>query len=552
MYLPYYLNILVFLSNMFWIKTCLAVIFIFITGIPAVYSQTAEQILTNGDKLYKQNKYDLAQKKYLQVIQLAGSENNFAVKAKASLSLARCHYFLYDHQASYKWTYDALYTIKKYQIDSLLPEANYFLGVLYIEDENIDSAEKYSFKAIELMLSEKNYAGLSQTYSTLAELHLNTGRSIQTIEKMILNAEKYAALSHDKGMMAFAYSKRYNFNFFLKKDYKEALKYITQAERLYVETGSREAILNAYRGKAECLIMLGDTLARTYMLKWFDFKDSVLQAEKAANIAKYETLYETEKKEEQNIELHRKNELNELKIQAKNRILVMMIVVFLFFVLLILFLYNRTRLRKKQNEISLLQKLQNDKERIARDLHDNVGGQLSYIIYSLDGINEEEAEKRKEVTQSLNESVRSVIGSLRETIWAISDANVPVQDFSDKLKVYVRTLFKHKKTGIHFSEDIKYPLELNALLGLNVYRICQEILTNAFKHSNANDVKIQIICINEKLKITISDNGKGFEITENNKEKMGLTNIRTRAAEFGISLSMNSKINIGTEFILEV
>ena len=534
------------------IKTIFIFFFFFVTGISLVSSQTAKNFLDGADQLYKENKYDLAQKKYLKAIKIADSEYNYGIKAKASLALARCHYFLYDHKAAYKWSYEALYTINKHQIDSLLAGANYFLGVLYIEDENIDSAEKYSFKAIEIMLNEKDYAGLSQTYSTLAELHLNTDRNIQTIEEMILNAEKYAGLSNNKGMMAFAYSKQYNYNFFLKKDYKEALKFITQAEKLYVETGNREAILNAFRGKAECLIMMGDTLARTYMLKWFDFKDSVLQAEKSANIAKYETIYETEKKETQNKELKRKNELNELKIQAKNRVLIIVIIVFLFFVLLILFLYNKSRLNKKHNEILLLQKLQNDKERIARDLHDNVGGQLSYIIYSLDGINEEEAEKRKEVTQSLNESVRSVIGSLRETIWAISDANVPVQDFSDKLKVFVRRLFKHKKTVIHFSEDIKYPLELNALLGLNVYRICQEILTNSFKHANASDVKVQIVCLNEKLKITISDNGKGFEITEKNREKMGLTNIRNRAAEFGISLIMKSAEDKGTEYMLEV
>ena len=534
------------------IKTIFIFFFFFVTGISLVSSQTAKNFLDGADQLYKENKYDLAQKKYLKAIKIADSEYNYGIKAKASLALARCHYFLYDHKAAYKWSYEALYTINKHQIDSLLAGANYFLGVLYIEDENIDSAEKYSFKAIEIMLNEKDYAGLSQTYSTLAELHLNTDRNIQTIEEMILNAEKYAGLSNNKGMMAFAYSKQYNYNFFLKKDYKEALKFITQAEKLYVETGNREAILNAFRGKAECLIMMGDTLARTYMLKWFDFKDSVLQAEKSANIAKYETIYETEKKETQNKELKRKNELNELKIQAKNRVLIIVIIVFLFFVLLILFLYNKSRLNKKHNEILLLQKLQNDKERIARDLHDNVGGQLSYIIYSLDGINEEEAEKRKEVIQSLNESVRSVIGSLRETIWAISDANVPVQDFSDKLKVFVRRLFKHKKTVIHFSEDIKYPLELNALLGLNVYRICQEILTNSFKHANASDVKVQIVCLNEKLKITISDNGKGFEITEKNREKMGLTNIRNRAAEFGISLIMKSAEDKGTEYMLEV
>ncbi len=218
-------------------------------------------------------------------------------------------------------------------------------------------------------------------------------------------------------------------------------------EELYLETENREAILNAYRAKAECLIMLRDTSARTYMLQWFEFKDSVLQAEKSANVAKYEVLYETEKKEQENKLLQQENELNRL-------ILLIIGVVVLLLIVLGLWLFNRNNLKKKQHELLMLQKLQNDKERIARDLHDNVGGQLSFIIHSLDGINDEEKEKRIDLTESINQSVRSVINSLRETIWAISDANINVQDFSDKLKLFARTLFKHSNTEIYINESI--------------------------------------------------------------------------------------------------
>jgi tetratricopeptide (TPR) repeat protein len=232
----------------------------------------------------------------LEALKQAEKENDPTVKARASLYLARCYYFLNDHSAAFKWSYNALDVIKKHHLDSLLSRTFYFLGALYIEAEKVDSAEKYSLKAIELFLKEKNYSRLSQTYSTLAELHISTSKDIAKIESMISNAEKYAELSQDKGMMAFAASKRYNYAFYLKKDYHEALRYVNKAEKWYLETGNREAILNAYRGKAECLIMLRDTAARNYMRKWFAFKDSVFRVEKALNVAKYETLYETQKK----------------------------------------------------------------------------------------------------------------------------------------------------------------------------------------------------------------------------------------------------------------
>lgn len=386
------------------------------------YAQSLETILQQAKKFYDENNYPLSQEKYLKAFKQAEKENNPSVMARASLSLARCYYFLNDHANAFKWSYNALHIIQKHRIDTLLSQTYYYLGALYIEAKKVDSAKKYSFKAIELLQKEKDYSRLSQTYSTLAQLHIITSKDVTSIENMIDSAEKYAKMAENKAMMGFAASKRFNYCFFIKKDYEEALEHINKAEKLYLEAGSREAILNAFRGKAECLIMLRDTAARTYMLKWFAFKDSVFQAEKSANIAKYETLFETEKKDRENQLLQQENKLNRL-------LLFVIAVLVLLLIALGLWLYNRNNLKKKQHELLMLQSLQHDKERIARDLHDNVGGQLSYILYSLDGINDEDKEKRNDVIESINQSVRSVINSLRETIWAISDANINVQDF---------------------------------------------------------------------------------------------------------------------------
>jgi signal transduction histidine kinase len=101
------------------------------------------------------------------------------------------------------------------------------------------------------------------------------------------------------------------------------------------------------------------------------------------------------------------------------------------------------------------QAIQKEKERISRDLHDNVGGQLSYVLYSLDGINTDDKSKRTEITGNVNESVRNVISNLRETIWAINDEAISINDFSDKLKVYVRSMFRNTETKISFTENIQ-------------------------------------------------------------------------------------------------
>ena len=212
----------------------------------------------------------------------------------------------------------------------------------------------------------------------------------------------------------------------------------------------------------------------------------------------------------------------------------------------------RINLKRKKQELELLQNLQQDRERIARDLHDNIGGKLSFIVYSLDGFEEDDKSKRAQLTESVNQTVRSVIGSLRETIWAISDANITAWDFSDKLKIFSKNIFRHSQTQLIFSENIVVKRELNALLGLNLYRISQEILNNAFKYAEATEVKIQIYCTAESLSIFFSDNGKGFDTTLNKQESYGLQNIKKRAHEFGITLQLESKIDSGTKYVLIV
>ena len=206
---------------------------------------------------------------------------------------------------------------------------------------------------------------------------------------------------------------------------------------------------------------------------------------------------------------------------------------------------------QKQKEVLLIQAAQKEKERISRDLHDNVGGQLSFVLFSLDGIKSEDKHQREILSQSINESVRIVINNLRETIWAISDESINIQNFSDKLKVYVRSIFKNSEIKIIFKENLIHEQNLNSVVGLNLYRICQEIINNIFKHSNAKELQILITSQNN-VTIVISDNGKGFNINDVGTDSFGLSNIKARAEDAGIVVDVKSHLNVGTTYILIV
>ena len=526
--------------------------------VPALIAQAQKDTalantLKQARELYKARQFGPSMQKYLKVLQLAEAKDDYIMTAHAALNAGNCRYYINqsNRPAIIQWWYRALNIAAKHGVDSVMAKAANNIAMLYTEANKVDSAEKYSQIAINHFMRIKDYGKVSIAHSFAAIRSLKL-KQFTKADSLLTKAEYYAALGKDNSHMGYAALNRSDW-YAHKNNYKQAIRYIDTAEKHYRTATDWDGLRYAYSKKITYLAKLGDTATARYALLWYKMTDSMLRVENAAKTAEYETLYKTEKKEKENQLLQQQNQLKQLQLEANARNLFVLIVVFLLFVAVVLWWLNRNNLKKKQRELNLLKEMQSEKERIARDLHDNVGGQLSYVIYSLDGINNEDEETRTEVTESINQSVRSVIGSLRETIWAISDANIKISDFSDRLKVFAKSLFKHTSTKVVFNEHLEKERELNALLGLNLYRICQEILNNAFKHAKARQIIIEIKSDEKCFELSISDNGIGFNLNkQENKVGYGLSNINKRAEEFGIALTLNTQQGKGTNYSLVV
>lgn len=476
------------------------------------------------------------------------------------------------------------------------------LGTSYNKEKKYEQAKDIFRKLIPIHLKANSLNELAKTYSNIGV----SCRKMQQYDSAVFYNKKALEIATKNNRwydMAFALHE-IGFAFNLKKEYDSALPYLLDAADIREQLNETDELVWTYvnlgmyytakddmaKAKANYLKALHLAIKNSndgqryeiyeqlanlffqfdipdsayyYNIRHIKLYDSVLQTEKQLSTDALIASYELDEKENNILLLKEKEHIHTLQIQRQRIILFIAV---LGIIALACITILSIRLRKQRTNKLLMEKalaeeaakrlaietVQKEKERIARDLHDNVGGQLSYIIYSLDGINEEDGEKRSEVTQSINESVRSVIGSLRETIWAISDANINIQDFSDKLKVFVRNIFNRTEVKIHFIEDLQTQRELNALVGLNLYRICQEIVNNAFKHAQANVLKIHIRSVEDEFSIHISDNGIGFDSSVSRKERYGLQNIRKRAAEFGIDLLLDTEKNAGTSYTLIV
>ncbi|MCK6639744.1 MAG: ATP-binding protein [Bacteroidia bacterium] len=225
-----------------------------------------------------------------------------------------------------------------------------------------------------------------------------------------------------------------------------------------------------------------------------------------------------------------------------------------------LFYWSRKRQQKKiRREIDIVQRLEKERIRISRDLHDHVGAQLSYVIAGLDHMTHHPEEWKDEKMfrnrlEKLTVFGRDAMLTLRETIWAISSAKLTAEDFADRFKQYVlRVMDMDPDISVEFDEKLVIDAVLTPERSLCIFRICQEAFHNSLKHSGATGISITFESDQGHFCVTIEDNGKGFENDGATKEgHYGLVNMKTRAEEIGGKVLISSESGKGTRVSLEV
>lgn len=214
---------------------------------------------------------------------------------------------------------------------------------------------------------------------------------------------------------------------------------------------------------------------------------------------------------------------------------------------------------KSDRLLKAQQELEQERLRIARDLHDHVGAQLSYLISNLDWMishpNKLNPEEERKKLENLTEAGRQAILTLRQTIWAINNKSLTVEDFADKFKTFALKMLEIKENiHIKFSENFEINNSLNPSITLHLFRICQEALSNILKHSNAKNIVVEFISSKEKLiYFSITDDGKGFNTMHDySNEHYGLANMKARAKECGADLNIESSESTGTKVYFEI
>lgn len=178
---------------------------------------------------------------------------------------------------------------------------------------------------------------------------------------------------------------------------------------------------------------------------------------------------------------------------------------------------------------------------IGRELHDNIGQLLSLAKLNFGSIKPEKHEEGKNILGMVIQEVRGLSKQLNLD-WVES---ISINEFIEQ------QLQRINSTGFcttNFSADFELK-DLPKDQKLVLIRVIQESLNNAIKHASPDEINIQI-CNNEGLKkITIRDNGKGFDVFGKSKGS-GMTNLKKRMETIGGGFSLSSTVGSGTEILL--
>src|SRR5690606_31084870 len=331
--------------------------------------------------------------------------------------------------------------------------------------------------------------------------------------------------------------------------------------------GFKEATRDNYLGLATAYDKLGKYKEAFEAHKnYLVYKDSLFNEESNKQIEEIRTQYETEKKEKQLIEQEVIITKEQLRVRQRNYTLVGLALVLIFIIILSVYIYKQqkfkqqklieeNRLKDELAKITLQNQLHQERTRISRDLHDNIGSQLTFIISSVDNMGylfKTADEKLRERLTGIADFSRTTITQLRDTIWALNKDEISFDDLKSRLFNYIENA-KIVKENItfNFEVNVNQKISFNAIEGVNIFRIVQEAINNSLKYSAATKIEVLLYEENGKLCLSVEDDGIGFNVEKVNLGN-GLENMKNRASSINADFILDSTPDKGTKIILKM
>jgi ligand-binding sensor domain-containing protein len=195
-------------------------------------------------------------------------------------------------------------------------------------------------------------------------------------------------------------------------------------------------------------------------------------------------------------------------------------------------------------------KIQAIRDKISKDLHDEIGSALSSIaIYSevAKKYSEEKAPEIISILNSLQETANAAMENMSDIVWSINPMNDRFSATVKRVEIFANELLNARGITTHFTVDQSiHEHKLNMQQRKNIYLICKEAINNVAKYSRAKNCTVEMNDNNSQITITIKDDGVGIEGGKETLGGNGIINMKKRAQELKGLLNIISEKNSGT------
>ena len=216
------------------------------------------------------------------------------------------------------------------------------------------------------------------------------------------------------------------------------------------------------------------------------------------------------------------------------------------FIIVFRFYYHR-KLERQQLILEKQQAIDQERSRIAADMHDDLGAGLTKIKYITEHILEktDSGETVQSELQKLKSFSSELVESMGEIIWAASEKDNLLSNTLYYLRSYAVNYCEENDLDCHFEIPVNFKDRIvGGNIRRNIFLLLKEGLHNIVKHAGAKKVTIKI-GITEKLELLINDDGKGFSESENISGGNGLINMKKRVQELNGSIEFKNSNGAG-------
>lgn len=565
-----------------------------------IWSLQASNLNNMGLVFQRQQRYDSAYIYLNQALALKQKIGNRASLASTLNNLGLVQYHLLHYREALRFFLESLqikeeFNDRKSQGSTLLNISN-----IYKELGAKDSALSFLQRSIHFRTGFSDYLGLASSYNNLSILHKESGKLNEAL-KALDASETYARQVGDEETLAKIANNRSDI-FLLEGKIGQAKQFAQSAFAKAKQLGQTRTEILALNNWARCEIAdnnpdeailklelamhiadsANDIVGRKETLKnlvaartkakqqpqalatlqaYQQLNDSVVYKSLGQELAEIQHSYEVLKARQEAKQLGMENklksaELMNLQLRERQKYWVIVGLVSIFVLLafgMVVFLRLKQEKERQKLQTVRLEAREQERKRIASDIHDELGTHLSRIALSAETalLLQPETGQQKEVLAGITRLTRETIANLSELIWYMNPERMSLNQFLFREREQLAGYLQEFPISYCLEMELAEEVDLAPESQRQIHLILKEAIHNVVKHAQASEISVHVSKNQKLLTIQVSDNGKGFDSSRAHLGN-GLRNLQLRAEQLHGKFCIESITGRGTTCIFEI